>query len=302
MESIARFLAPYEFSPTVLVLCSLGVVVYLVGLHRLRRQGTRIAAWRSVIYLLGVVLTYGMLQTGFDYWSQHMFFIHRGQHLVLHHIAPFLVALAAPGVVLAAGLPQRLRDGWLLPAWNSRPCRIVYGTIQQPLIAALLFVGLIYFWLIPSVHFYAMLNVPLYKAMNWSMAIDGFLFWFLMLDPRPSGHPRALRYGTRMMILVAIMFPQILIGAYIAFSSQNLYPVYAVCGRLWPITPLDDQHIGGLITWIPGSMKSVIGVLFLLRRWMREEASEEEKEMETLRATANALPARIAEGPGAHHA
>lgn len=271
MESIASFLTPYEFSPTVLVLCGLAVVVYLAGIRRLKRLGSRVSVWRTLAYLLGVGLTYAVLQTHFDYWSQHMFFIHRGQHLVLHHVGPFLVALAAPGAVLAAGLPQRLRSAWLEPAWHSRPCRMTFAVVQQPVIAALLFVGLIYLWLTPAIHFSAMLNVPLYNTMNWSMAIDGFLFWCLMLDPRPPSHPRALRYGTRMTILVLVMFPQILIGAYIALTSQNLFPVYAVCGRLWPLSPLTDQHIGGLITWIPASMMSVVAVLVLLHRWMLEE-------------------------------
>jgi putative membrane protein len=67
-----------------------------------------------------------------------------------------------------------------------------------------------------------------------------------------------------------IMLPQIGIGAYIALSDTILYDVYAVCGRAWPISPLVDQQIGGLITWIPASMMSVIGILIVLRLWMRD--------------------------------
>ncbi|HET7370988.1 MAG TPA: hypothetical protein VFK45_09130, partial [Gammaproteobacteria bacterium] len=34
---------------------------------------------------------------------------------------------------------------------------------------------------------------------------------------------------------------------------------------------LTDQRIGGLITWIPAAMMSVLGGIIVLRRWMHEE-------------------------------
>jgi putative membrane protein len=49
----------------------------------------------------------------------------------------------------------------------------LYRFVQGPVVAPLLFVGLIYFWLSPSIHFAAMLSLDRYQAMNWSMVIDG---------------------------------------------------------------------------------------------------------------------------------
>jgi putative membrane protein len=63
---------------------------------------------------------------------------------------------------------------------------------------------------------------------------------------------------------------QIIIGAYIALSDQVLYDVYNVCGRAWPISPHTDQVIGGLTTWIPAAMMSVIGILLVIRLWMHQ--------------------------------
>ncbi|MGH9643092.1 MAG: cytochrome c oxidase assembly protein, partial [Terriglobales bacterium] len=42
--------------------------------------------------------------------------------------------------------------------------------------------------------------------------------------------------------------------------------------RLWPIDPLTDQEIGGLITWIPASMMSLAALLILWARWIHEDA------------------------------
>lgn len=275
MMSAAHFLLPYEFSPTVLLLCGAATALYVRGLIRLRRVGEAPAWGRSLAFFAGVALMYGVLQTHYDYMAQHMFFIHRLQHLVLHHLAPFLIVLALPGAVLAAGLPARARTP-LRAVGEWGPLRAGWRVLQQPVVASLLFVGLIYLWLMPSLHFYAMLNVPLYNVMNWSMAVDGLLFWYLMLQPRTPGDG-GLRYGYRLLILGAIMMPQNGIGGYIALSGQDIYTVYAICGRLWPISAVTDQQIGGLITWIPASMMSVLGAIVILKRWMREENPDHTK-------------------------
>jgi putative membrane protein len=262
-------LLPYEFSATVLASCVLAGALYARGMVRMRRQGARVGIARSLSFYIGVVLVYAVMQTHIDYLSQHMFWVHRAQHLVLHHLGPFLVVLAVPHEVMAHGIPDHLRGRILTPLWRDPVISGTYRIIQHPLVASVLFVGLIYFWLMPEIHFDAMLSVERYNAMNWSMAIDGLLFWWLIVNPR-SRSGEGLGYGIRILILWLIMLPQIGIGAYIALSDTILYDVYAVCGRAWPISPLVDQQIGGLITWIPASMMSVIGILIVLRLWMRD--------------------------------
>jgi len=200
-----------------------------------------------------------------------MFWVHRLQHLILHHVAPFLVMLAVPGETLALGLPAPLRERLLRPLLWSAPVRLGYRCVQQPLVASLLFVGLIYFWLIPSVHFDAMLSATRYRIMNWSMVLDGLLFWWLVVSPHRPG-AGGLGYGVRIGMLWGVMLPQLALGAYIALHGTVLYDVYAVCGRAWPLSPLVDQEVGGLLTWIPPGMMSAIGMLVVLRMWIHDDA------------------------------
>ncbi|HET8701451.1 MAG TPA: cytochrome c oxidase assembly protein, partial [Nitrococcus sp.] len=138
-------------------------------------------------------------------------------------------------------------------------------------IATVLFFGLIYLWLTPSIHFDAMLSAQLYAVMNWSMAIDGLLFWWLILNRAPDGVTPHLSYGRRILMLTLVVPPQIIIGAYIALSSHQLFDIYSVCGRAWPISPMLDQQIGGLVTWIPASMMSVVAAVVLIGFMFREQ-------------------------------
>jgi len=262
LQQTAAFLEPYEFSPTVLVVCVACAVLY----HRGRRKvGGSLG--RAVLFWIGLLGMYVVLQTHFDFYAQHSFFMHRLQHLVLHHLAPLLVAVSAPAAILGAGLPDGIHRYLVTPLRRNPLLHRLYWTIQQPLVAGAIFVGLIYFWLIPSVHFYAMLNVPLYNLMNWGMAIDGLLFWWMIFNLRAPGTSDVRHYGYRLLVLFLVMFPQIVLGAYIALASHDLFGIYAACGRVLPITPLTDQAIGGLLTWIPAAMMSVVGGLVLLYRW-----------------------------------
>lgn len=266
-----RFLAPYQFSTVVVISTIVVLVLYGRGLRAARRGGQHVSIGRRAAFFVGIGLCYAVLHTGIDYYAQYVFFIHRLQHLVLHHAGPFLIALAAPWPVLALGIPEKLREHWLRPAWYNGVVQCIYRFVQHPVVAPLLFVGLIFFWLTPEIHFDAMLSLTLYHVMNWSMLIDGLLFWWLMLNPEPTGRSAVLSYGMRVLILFVIMPPQIALGAYIALSGQDLYDVYAVCGRAWPIDAATDQQLGGLFTWIPAAMMSVLGILLVINFMMRHE-------------------------------
>lgn len=262
------YLLPWQFSPTVLAVCVLTLALYIRGLVKLKRGGAPAGFWRPLVFFLGVALNYAVLQTYFDFLSQHMFWVHRLQHLILHHIGPVLIVLSGPAPVLRAAVPRRLAAR-LRPA--LAPLRLAWRTLQHPLIAPVLFVGLIAFWLVPSIHFTAMLDTRRYLLMNWSMLADGICFWWLMLARREEQGEAAIGYGLRVILLTAVAIGQIVIGAYITLVPWPLYSIYAVCGRAFAISPMVDQQIGGLLTWIPGAMMSTLGVLVVLHHVLAEE-------------------------------
>lgn len=252
-------LLPYDTS--VITILAYGVVLagYLLALRNLPRNEAP-GKLRVFTFLLGLALCYSVMQTRFDYYSQYMFFIHRGQHLILHHLGPFLIALSNPLPILRYWY-RRIPPGAL--PWLA-PVRWTYRVLQQPVIASVLFVGLIYLWLWPPIHFDAMLSRQLYWVMNWSMLLDGLLFWWLILDPRSPTRPHVLGFGMRILMLALVAVPQMVLGAWIVFSRGMVYDVYEVCGRAWPLAPEDDQFLGGLLTWIPPGMMSILGILIMI--------------------------------------
>jgi putative membrane protein len=250
--------APWEFSFSWFYATAFPLWWYGRGLWR-TPIAQRPSAWCTVSFLTGMAALYAVLQTRFEYLAEHMFFLNRAQHVVMHHLGPLLIALAWPWPVILRGMPNGARR-----FAQSRPIERLLRVMRQPFIAAFLFVGLIALWLVPSIHFRAMIDPDLYLAMNWSMVADGILFWTVVLDRR-AREEAGISFGLRAAMAVGVMFPQILIGAIIAFSHADLYRFYAWCGRIYPsIGPLDDQNYGGLIIWIPPAMMSVISLLLVL--------------------------------------
>ncbi len=257
------WLVPWEFSPTVVVCCTIAALLYWRGARR-RPPGF----WRQLAFWSGLVLIYVALHTYLDYYAEREFFIHRIQHLVLHHVGPFLIALSAPGPVMRSGLPLRWRSRGLARLEATRAWQATADVLFNPWIASVLFFGVIYLWLWPSIHFVAMLDWRLYRVMNWSVTVDGLMFWWLVLDRRPCP-PARLAPGVRVLVSLAVAVPQILIGALITFARHDLYPIYDICGRAFPsISFLTSQMIGGLVLWVPSAMMSVIAALIALRNWM----------------------------------
>jgi len=235
--------------------------------------------WRSFAFFAGLALEYAALQTYVDYLSQHMFWIHRLQHLVLHHVAPILLVAATPAQALWFGSPAWLRDHVLDPLGRQPDLRRLLRFVQNPAVALLLFVGLIYYWLTPAVHFAAMLDADRYLVMNWSMAIDGILFWWLMLARRDHQGRLAVGYGVRILILCVATLLQILLGAYITLHRGVLFDVYGFCGRAWAVNPLLDQQLGGLLTWIPPAMMSGVGVIVVLHYVIHDSSAGDRRSL-----------------------
>ncbi|KVC83325.1 hypothetical protein WJ47_17905 [Burkholderia ubonensis] len=287
------WLDPWEPSPTVVVAVLAAGVLFARGVKK-----ARVTPLRQFSFWLGLTALYVALHTRLDYFFEHEFFLHRAQHLVLHHLGPFFIALAYPGAAIRAGIPFSWRQRFVRPALAWRPVRATLDVVFNPVVAVVLFVGLIYFWLLSPIHFVAMLDWRLYRVMNWSMVIDGLLFWWLVVDPRPAP-PARLAPGRRILVVVAAIPPQIVLGAMIFFTPQELYPIYSICGRAFTwLSPLRDQQIGGLLLWIPGSMMSVIGAVIALRHWLRlsargrlrdERAAKREAEREAGQAVARTV-------------
>jgi putative membrane protein len=261
--SLLNLLVPWEPSFGLVAVFVITVLLYVRG-----SRHVHISMARRIAFWVGLALFYIALHTRLDYYAEHEFFVHRLQHLVLHHLAPLILMASYPGSVLRAGLPLRWRSA--LRRWQyRRPARLLAAVVLNPTFISAAFVISVVFWLIPSVQFVAMLDWRIYTFMNWSVAVSGLLYWWMLLDHRPHP-PSRTRPGLRVLSPVITMTPQILVGAIITFSTHDLYPIFSLCGRAFTSVPATlDQSLGGLIMWVPAGVLEAIGAMMALRHLMR---------------------------------
>lgn len=257
-----HWFVPWQPSPTIAATTLLVALLYLRGRRRER------CPWpRQVAFWAGLAVLYLAQHSQLDYYAQREFFLHQTQQALLHMLGPFLLALAWPGRTLLAGVPGNWRRRWVEPLLGFRALRAAFDVLLHPVVNGLLYAGAGLFWLLPPVDFYTGLDIRLYRLMNWSTTLDGLLFWFVALDPRPAP-PARMRFGARVLLLGAVMPPPMVVGAMVALTSRNLYPIYDLCGRAFASIGFhDDQVLGGLILWIPSTAMHMLGALIVLYFW-----------------------------------
>ena len=257
--------AMWSITPDILAGTVLVAVLYAAGLRRRRRKEHSAALWRHWAFFGGLGAIFLALQSPLDALADRSFYMHQLQHLMLQTVAPMLLMIAAPQANLAAGVPAALR-----PILTNRPIRMIVGFLARPWIAALLLAASLYIWHWPPYHDLAVLNDAVHYLMHVSMLAAGMLFFSVVFDPRPA--PLGAPYGTRVNVLWAAMTANVVLGAALSLKDSVLYTAYDQVGRLWEMGALEDEQLGGLIMWIPGSALCVPAFFVLLRMWNSQEA------------------------------
>ena len=262
---------PFIFNAPVFLCTWFTVLWYFRGLGRIAPE-RRPGSLRQAFFLLGVFSIYAVLQTRFEYLSQHLFSLNRVQAVTLSMAGPFCIGIGWMQEVLMAGVP-----GWLLAFCRWPPARRFWRILSHPFIATLLFLLSSDIWVVPSIHFAAMINPPLYACMNLSCLAGGLLFWLIVLDPRPKPLSR-LSYIARGALGFLVMFPQVAVSAYIALTPRDLYAFYTLCGRIFPaMSPAYDQMLGGMIQWIPPGMMNTAALILALNAMRLSEAESDKQ-------------------------
>jgi cytochrome c oxidase assembly factor CtaG len=96
------------------------------------------------------------------------------------------------------------------------------------------------------------------------------LFWWRVTGAGPRIHKQASLLG-RIAFVIGAIPPNMLTGVVLAFASEPIYTYYLAVPRLWNLSVMADQQIGGVIMWVPGSMMYIIAALILISRLLDNE-------------------------------
>jgi putative membrane protein len=171
-----------------------------------------------------------------------------------------LAVLVAP--LLIAGTP-----GWMFrPAVEVRSLRAVAGTITTGPWAFAIFNFSIIAWHLPVVYDAALASPALYLVQHFAFLAASILLWWPVMSRTPDLPP--LGYPTRMLYLFLNTLPLTVTAVVISLSGSLLYNTYVGAPRVWPVSPIEDQRLGGLIMWLIGSFVLLGAMSVTFFRWV----------------------------------
>ena len=252
-------------APVVLAVGLSGVTLvvlgwYAVGARRLlahpqgRRRLPRMAALLVAVAVVAVTCAPPVGEVLEQRLSTHMV-----QHLVLILVAAPLLALAAPGPVVLAGMP---------PAVRSRLVRIVHRVplagLVAPHLAWAAHIGALWLWHLPGPYDLAVRSETAHLLEHATFLLTAWLFWWHLVR---AGR-RRLRGAAAAAYVVAAVPPGAALGAVLTFPDHVLYPDQAAHAAAAGANPLADQHLAGLVMWVPLDFAYLALAIWIFGRWL----------------------------------
>src|SRR5207249_1661418 len=182
------------------------------------------------------------------------------QHLVLTLVVPPLWLAGTPGFMLDAlvGRAASLRGLAPVLRWLTRPLP-AFAAFGVALVA----------WHLPGPYNAALETHAWHVVEHLVLLGASVLGWWPILS-RSERLP-ALPYAGQILYLFVFGMPMTVVAALITGAEHVLYPYYAAAPRVFDLTPLADQQVGGVIMWVPAGIIPVVAFTVVFFRCARSE-------------------------------
>jgi putative membrane protein len=254
----------WTFDPAILLALALWTGIYVWRFREARREvGGRGAGPRQAAAFAAciLVLLAALVSPIDDLGERYLFSMHMTQHILLGDIAPLLLLLALSRVIMRPAT-RRLQ---------SIERRL--GRLASPVTFIALWLALLYFWHIPALYD-AALEHPLVHALEHATFFTaGVTVWWPLIQPVPMRH-RLSGLGTFAYIGGAKIGLGIL-GLFLTWSGSVVYGYYEHVPRIWGLSAVQDQNVGGAIMMVEQSLVLVTTFTILFVRMLLQSEEDE---------------------------
>jgi cytochrome c oxidase assembly factor CtaG len=257
-------LTNWQFAPIVTAGTVLVAGLYLWGVIRVRRRhpARPWPLWRTLVFLLGLLVVVFATEGGIGTYDDTLFWDHMTQHLMLLMIAPPLLVTGQPMTLLLHASRNPLHT------WAKRALRS--GFVHA--ITAPAFVTVAYAATVVGTHLTSFMNLvesndAIHEAEHVLFLAVGYVYFLPLIGKEPIGWK--VSYPVRLFLLFIAMPVDAFTG--VVLGSETSLPFNAFSTpRTWGPTPLEDIHLGGAVMWIGGAAIMFVLILSVFFAWSRE--------------------------------
>ena len=235
--------------------------IYAVGWRDVsRRTPQRFGPGRLAAFLGGLGAIALAVVSPLDALAGQRLSAHMTQHLLLMMAAPPLLWLGAPVAPMLRGLPRRIRRS-VAAGLASRPVRTTGDVIAHPAFGWVSFAVAFWAWHTPRLYELALRSHAWHHLEHACFFATAMLFWrpVILAWPARSPWPR----WTMIPYLLLADLQNTVLAAILTLSDRVIYPAYATIARAGTMSALEDQSMGGVIMWVPGSLVFLIAAVWL---------------------------------------
>lgn len=251
----------WNLDPVLVVGIAVVTLLYVRG-----RAGRPVPAarGRATAFAGGMVALAVALVSPLDAMSGALASAHMVQHVLLVLVAAPLLALAAPSPTLLRALPHPLVRAGVRAFHRAGGGPWVGRTLRQPAVVWVLHVTTLWFWHAAGPYGAALDSRGLHVAEHVSFLVTGLLLWRVLVGPRRATGTQ----GVGVLVVFGLAVQSVLLSALLTFAESPWYAGYTSTTAAWGLTPLDDQHLAGVIMWVPAGAIHVGVALTLLVGWI----------------------------------
>jgi putative membrane protein len=261
--ALCSALGTWRFPCWTAAVVSAATVLYLRGFAQLHRQmPSRYPTQRLWFYLFGTAVLAVALLSPLDAFDDQLLTVHMIQHLLLLLVAPPLLLLGAPWIVIMRAIPPMVAKRTIGSILKRHPCKHFLGVVTNPVGAFLLFSVAMLGWHLPGLFELALRSNWWHAIEHASFILGGILFWYPVVRPWPAVE-RWSPWALVPYLLIADAENSIL-AAFMVFSGRLLYPSYASVPRMYGFSAIDDQIVAGAIMWVPGSILFLVPAIIIV--------------------------------------
>ncbi len=257
----------WELDWGTLLLLLLLVGLYARGLAKLRRAmpSGSIARWELYSFVGGFLSLLIALVSPLHPWGRVLFSAHMAQHEILMLVAAPLLVLGRTFLVTLKALPV----SWIRAIMALTRSDLLQGPIKaicNPAGAWLLHGLTLWIWHVPALFQATIDNDFVHALQHLSFFLTALLFWWAVIH----GPHKRMGYGMSVLYMFTTALHSGVLGALLTFTTSLWYPVYNDSTRIWGLTPLEDQELGGLIMWIPAGLIYIGAALVFFAAWLND--------------------------------